>query len=253
MGVKRGHCSGRMAALMIALMILLDSACAFAISAYDPTAHGSVTIENTLQDTGTPLSGVSIEIFRVADLPTMSPAGYQWTNAFQECTVSLQAGASSSEQAARASEVSKFATTHQIEPFKTILTDNDGVAKLSDLPAGLYLVRVSQRSALALFSFEPFMLTLPVMSSDGTRWDYDVVAKPKSDVLPTVTRNPSDPGDDDDDDDDEDDDDDDRENGGSLPQTGHDYSDVFVLLALGGFLILFGCVCLVRGRRGKHQ
>ena len=249
MGVKREPCGRRMAALMIALMLLLDAACAFAVGAYDPTAHGSVTIENTFEDTSTPLSGVSIEIFRVADLPTMSPAGYQWTKAFQECTVSLQAGASSSEQAARALEVSKFATNHQIEPFKTILTDNYGVAKLSDLPTGLYLVRVSQRSMLALFSFEPFMFTLPVMSSDGTRWDYDVVAKPKSDVLPTVTRNPSDPGDDDD----EDDDDDDRENGGSLPQTGHDYSDVFILLALGVILILFGCVCLVRGRRGKHQ
>lgn len=58
----------------------------------------------------------------------------------------------------------------------TAMTDAEGVARLYNLPVGLYLISESGQSP-------EFLLTLPTGSADGTAWDYAVTVQTKANGL----------------------------------------------------------------------
>lgn len=80
--------------------------------------------------------------------------------------------------------------TAETEPAKTATTDSNGLASLTELPLGLYLVREADISQ-ATINGKPanitqksadFLVTLPSTNAEGTAWAYTVAAYPKNQV-----------------------------------------------------------------------
>ncbi len=217
-------------ALLIALMLLAQG---FAVGAAktDDSARGSLTVVTIDQKSDKPLSGIGIEIFRIAEIASASPADYRLADAFSGSGVELEGGLSTEEQADRAKRLSAYASDKAIAPLKSARTDSAGTVRYADLRVGLYLVRMQAKTGVKNDPFEPFIVSIPMSAANGVDWDYCVVAKPKSDEpSPTVTPKPSDDDDD------------------SIPQTGVDYTGIHLMLGAGTLLVLAGYLCLWMGR-----
>lgn len=80
--------------------------------------------------------------------------------------------------------------TAETEPAKTATTDSNGLASLTELPLGLYLVReadvtkatINGKPANITQKSADFLVTLPSTNAEGTAWAYTVAAYPKNQV-----------------------------------------------------------------------
>ena len=59
-------------------------------------------------------------------------------------------------------------------------TDESGMARVQDLPQGLYLVVETRVPEFVVDTTEPFLVSLPSTTIDGTAWNYDVTVYPKN-------------------------------------------------------------------------
>ena len=59
-------------------------------------------------------------------------------------------------------------------------TDETGKAQVQDMPQGLYLVVETRVPEFVVDTTEPFLVSLPSTTVDGTAWNYDVTVYPKN-------------------------------------------------------------------------
>ena len=69
------------------------------------------------------------------------------------------------------------------------LTNEYGASTVSGLTLGLYLVVETRVPDLVTTTTDPFLLSLPMTTTDGCEWNYDVTVYPKNDTgLPTLEK-----------------------------------------------------------------
>lgn len=210
---------GLLVVLAVALLVLLPAR-AHAAVAVDEKRPASLELTFTLQ--GAPAQGVAFSAYRVADMRftgELTP-----TQSFAEYSLSFD-NATAESWAAMAGSLNEVVFADGIVPDAKAVTDAQGVATLSGLPVGLYLIvgeafRVDGADAVPA----PFMICLPSLSADD-EWMYDAQSNVKHEVLPDASSSTK-PGQ------------------GKLAQTGQLWWSLPLLLAAGMLLGACGAVLL---------
>ena len=66
------------------------------------------------------------------------------------------------------------------ESKKSVTTNNNGIAEFKDLALGLYVVIETKTPAKVTTPEDPFLVSVPMTTTDGTEWLYDVHVYPKN-------------------------------------------------------------------------
>ena len=236
----------------------------------DMTKKGSITLSMTNPNSGAGISGISLELIRVASVTQDEDGNYHYvyTDDFKDSTTDLS---KLTEEDVGAREAAALMLTHAETGNihgTTRVTDTEGRVTYTDLDLGVYLIRnypVSENSE----SLRPFLVTVPRLLNNEYVYDVDATAKPEApDIGGDV--NPNDPTEK------KDDAKDDQKgssgssdssgssgssgsdgagggsvtSGSRLPQTGQLWWPVPVLVAAGLILIIIG---VTRRRSGKKS
>lgn len=168
-------------AIVLATLFTIGSTAAGVV---DFTRNGSVSV--TLKTTSqTAVSGAKLALCRVADITDSVTPEYTLTGDFAASGVSTD----KLGELSTAVHLAAYAAAHDVAAT-TAVTDSDGNAVFDDLPLGAYLV-YQVGGGEKFYPIEPFVVTVPSTSSDGTEWLYDIDASPKTAVKPTTAETTS--------------------------------------------------------------
>ena len=167
---------------LIYLCLLLVLLAALPLSAmaqeldYDRT--GSVSVTLVSPDGEQPMAGAELSVYYVAEVGVNSDGNLSYIigDAFADEGISL-------EDPDLLSKLDTFVGNHDISSRK-IVTDSQGKATCADLPLGLYFVKQTG-AAEGFATCAPFLVTVPMQTENGFR--YDVDASPKTDVARLVS------------------------------------------------------------------
>lgn len=144
-------------------------------AALDVNAQANLTLH--YQKDGKAFSGLQIDIFRVAE--AFPDGSFQLTAPFSGYPVNIHGITTQAQWQFVATTFTSYITANHISPNAQVHTDGEGIARLTGLPTGLYLVReVIAEDGDATYIFNQFMVYLPTPQPDGT-YNYAVEAKPK--------------------------------------------------------------------------
>lgn len=154
------------------------------------------------------LEGVTFKIIKLGDIVTVSNGGdvqVEYTvNANVAGLLGLTGTQFTSDElnTAMASKVQVLSSKNAIEDYaidaagKEATTGENGAASFSDLDLGLYLVAETAVPEGITTTTNPFLVSLPMTSADGTQWNYDVYVYPKNQsnhpVIDKVVKNAED-------------------------------------------------------------
>jgi hypothetical protein len=145
---------------------------------FDPHQPGSISVTLVSRDGTEPMEGAQLSLFHVATVGADENGTlfYAYTDAFSHCGAELN-------DPELVKTLDTFVSERNI-PAETIVTDAQGKAICQDLPLGLYFVK--QTGTVEGFAPCPsFLVTLPMKTDSGFR--YDVDASPKTDVEKLVS------------------------------------------------------------------
>lgn len=172
--------------LMIVLLLHSSQTTALARQAIDPAREASLTICFNSGSGG--LGEVEFRLYRVADIS--EAAHFTLTGDFAEYPVAVN-NLDSSGWRALAQTLNGYVSRDSIEPLQSAVTGNDGKVIFDPLPAGLYLAIGSRcRDGNAVYTPEPFLVSLPNLDEETDEWIYDaaIVCKYDKDTDDTVNR-----------------------------------------------------------------
>ena len=158
---------------------------ASAASLPDLTLPCSLTIEMKFAEQS--ISGAQVTIYHVADTHIGNGnMELELTTEFSSSGADLQSIDTTAGNLALARVLSAYVRTQGIVPESgnSQVTDANGHASFVNLKPGLYLVITG--SMPGYLDMAPYLLLLPV-SADGETWVYDVLAEPKTEIVPTPT------------------------------------------------------------------
>lgn len=145
-----------------------------------------------------------------------------------------------------AAELAAWVDAQGLKADAQVATDAQGRAVFPKLACGLYLVEQAG-GAEGFSTLEPFAVSVPMTSADGSGWVYDVAANPKVVEQPVEPEEPVAPGDP------EDSGQPAQPDDSKLPQTGLDLGLVGAL-AVGGVLVFsLGWALAFMGRRRRAE
>lgn len=122
-------------------------------------ATGEQSDIGNLPDKATPLEGVEFTIYKIAELDDyFTPEG-----------ISLPT----------VDEAASYINSNETETYSQT-TDENGVAKFTDLPLAIYYVVETDCPAQVTKVTAPFVLSVPMTDSTGTAWIYDIYSYPKN-------------------------------------------------------------------------
>ena len=155
---------------MLLLSVLAQPFCAAEVET------GSITLEYTHSDLT--FAGQSVSLYRVARVT--SEGECVLVPPFDAFPVNMNGITSNTEWQDTADTLSSYIVAEQLEADRTVLTDENGVARFTGLELGVYLVAgVSAPHEDGHYEFENFCIFLPTPQDDGT-YDHDLNARPKS-------------------------------------------------------------------------
>ena len=129
-------------------------------------------------------------------------------------------------------------------------TDKNGTAAFTGLEKGIYLV-YTDVDACKDVCFEPFLVFMP--SEIDHEFVYDITAQPKTTDIPKLPENekPKPPAPDDEESEPSVPGGSEKPADPSIPQTGKDMLPVYIIVIAGEFLLIFGIIDMLRGK--KHD
>lgn len=78
-------------------------------------------------------------------------------------------------------EIQDWILNNSVTAVKSAVTDETGVASLSELPLGVYIIMETTAPEGYIISTQPFLVSLPTWN--GTKWLYEIDAKPKNEAV----------------------------------------------------------------------
>lgn len=148
-----------------------------------------------------PVTGATIDLFKVADLVVHNgAAAYVLTSEFESSGIDFE-GMTASESLEAAEKLYKIIDSQSLHSFATSVSDSNGLAKFSSLDPGMYLGR--QREMVKIsdtkkITMEPVLWMTPMYVLNETQdmytWDYYPVVFPKEgeiERIPTPTFTPT--------------------------------------------------------------
>lgn len=153
---------------------LLLPATARALTALEPERECSLTLHYRQEGMG--FADVPVRIYRVAE--AFSDGTFELIDPYSGYPVNIYGITAQTEWQTVATTLTAFIASDNLAPDATAATDENGIAVLSGLETGLYLVSGAvAENEKGTYLFRDFMVYLPTPSEDG--FDYDVEAVPK--------------------------------------------------------------------------
>ena len=167
--------------MRIAKRFLLTLICllALVICVHAAGQTGTITLHFSGQDG--PMSGVPFRAYQVAE--RLENGSYALTDQYAAYPIDLAAAGQNWQSLA--ATFSGYTRRDRLTPSAEGVTDDTGTLKLTDLPAGLYLV-LSDRIETGSSNLLPSECILSVPARRGGKWSFEVDADVKSDVNPPV-------------------------------------------------------------------
>ncbi len=161
--------------LAVVLTICLGRMTIYASSnVVDRSRTGSITITLLDEKTKEKIGG-NFRVYQIGTISDESPTlTYTLTEAFRDCGTAID----DLEADGLAAHLSAYADAHQISG-NAVNSDADGTAKIDGLQVGLYLV-VQNEAVSGYYAISPFLVSVPMTSTDGSEWIYDIEASPKT-------------------------------------------------------------------------
>lgn len=207
--VKTNYLNNRIAIVLGLIVMLLAGSAKYAF-ADDPQPvqmppltqeKSTLKIETkyTDEDKETPINGIELTIYRVADLTVKGgDPRYTLTENFKEVDVDFN-GMKAKESLEAAKKFAEIVKNKELEGDAKAVSEN-GVASFGEVLNGMYLVMQTGATgdAVNYSALESFLIMAPQPSQNstntGTVWNYDVESVPKV-VLGTYQPPPPPPGD----------------------------------------------------------
>ena len=163
---------------LLAVLALLAAPAAQAVSVVENDRDGSLTVSFTSGEPSLPQ--VEFQLFRVADIS--ADARFTLAGDFAGYPVAVN-GPDSAGWRALAQTLAVYAARDGLDPHAVRLTDGGGDAVFSPLEPGLYLVTNEQHVGDTLYTFQPFLVSLPAADEESGGWLYEVQAVGKFSLL----------------------------------------------------------------------
>lgn len=164
----------RILPLLLALLVLPMPA--FAAGFVDLDRTTSVTI--TAKYEGMPMEGMILELHRVSDMDKTGELTVREPFAPYASDLDIR-GPNDAAWQETAEKLERWVILNQMEPMSQAKVDAQGIASLSGLPMGLYLVVTEGLEKDGqVYTVAPFFLVLPERDSRD-RWNYDISASAK--------------------------------------------------------------------------
>lgn len=179
----------------VKILAVLCLICAFAISCINAFSADIVIDTNkpaslmlAYRDGTVPLEGVTVKIYRVANVNSRKV--FSLTGSFRKYPVNVNNLDTAAKMNSAAQTLSAYAAADKIEPYAELKTDANGIVKLENLRAGLFLVVSENFTANGVtYKFAPFLVELPEVDENGNLNYTDVIASPKKEEF-----DPNNPG-----------------------------------------------------------
>ena len=170
---------------MVIVSILHLSVSAAAVGMPDLTRQCSLTID--MKYGAVSIAGAPVTIYHVADM-VLNSADLElaYTGDFAGCGGDLTAIDTTEGNKALAATLLAYVQANAIVPAEghSKVTDADGHATFTQLKAGLYMVVTGPIEGYE--DMAPYVLLIPILA-DGETWTYDILAEPKTEIVPTPT------------------------------------------------------------------
>lgn len=164
----------RILPLLLALLLLPVSASAAGFVDLDRTT----TVTITAQFEGMPMEGMILKLYRVSDMDKTGELTVREPFTPYASDLDIR-GRNDAAWQETAEKLERWVILNQMEPMSQATVNEEGVARLSDLPMGLYLVLTEGLEKDGqVYTVSPFFLVLPERDSRD-RWNYDISAKAK--------------------------------------------------------------------------
>lgn len=165
---------------LFVLAVLLVLSCAITASAqgFDHRYPGSITVNLIDPYDKKPIEGAKFDVYYVASVGSdeKDKLFYSYTEAFQNCGISLT-------DEALSTKLSAYVAEKKLSAEKQIITDKKGKAATGELPLGFYLVTQAE-AAEGYSCCTPFMVSVPMKHANA--FVYAVEASLKTDVIRLV-------------------------------------------------------------------
>ena len=151
---------------------------------YEAGKKGSLnlTVQQTDKDgKTTPLTGVKLELYRVADVSFDGNVHFILTSSMSSAGYDFDSFKNASEWYSAAEKLAEVAAASSVKPVEAV-SDEQGKVVYSDMEEGMYLVIGAAESSVKV---TPMLLTVPFASTEEG-WIYDVQAYPKAEKSNTA-------------------------------------------------------------------
>lgn len=149
--------------------------------AVDRNKLGSITI-NLSEDTNTHdiLSGIQFTVYQVAKLSASGE--YTLTDAFASSGVQLNKLSTAAELLTASKTLVSYVAARNISG-STNTTNSEGKVSFQELTLGYYLVVQTASNQNYYIICDPFLIPVPMASTDNKAWEYQIIAYPKSETV----------------------------------------------------------------------
>lgn len=145
---------------------------------------GSIAINTYSTDSGTgsPVSGIKFTIYKVAGIT--NTGDFYLTNDFWGSGIQLNKLTTNAEISAATKTLSSYASAKNISGSSEV-TDSYGIVRFKNLTLGCYLIvpDINSINTNIYTIYDPLLISVPMKSSNGASWIYDITAYPKSDTV----------------------------------------------------------------------
>ena len=168
----------KLISVFLILWILAALPLTAAAQEFDPDQRGSISVTLVSPTEQEPMAGAELAVYYVATVQADGEGNLRYiaSGDFDQDAIPL-------DDPELAAKLDAFVSTRDV-PSRKIVTDAQGIAVCTDLPLGLYFVK--QTGAVEGFApCRSFLVTLPIQTDSGFR--YDVDASPKTDVARLIS------------------------------------------------------------------
>lgn len=156
----------------------------FALNTIDMNRLGSIVINTCGTDSNTtnPVSGIKFTIYKVAGIT--NTGNYYLTNDFLGSGVQINKLTTNAEVSAASKTLSSYISAKNISGNSDV-TNSNGIISFKNLTLGCYLIVPDINSInMHIYTiYDPLLISVPMKSSNGSSWIYDITAYPKSDTV----------------------------------------------------------------------
>jgi len=171
-----------LSALFILFMMLLSFSPlnVFASESVDSSEFGSISVTVKSPDKKEPLKGVKFNFYRVGDVCRSGDRlSYTLSAGYKDSGVSLVVNDDNEFKKGTAEILTDFINSNGIKGI-CAQTNDSGTAFVGNCRTGLYLVVAQEMPAdIPYGQADPFLISLPMICSDGNTLEYSVKATPK--------------------------------------------------------------------------